>query len=65
MAGATGFDIAGATEAYATVNVGNMVTLYTVNLDIGAATVKTTFPGSIKNLAVTLPTSPSATPLSK
>ncbi|QFP77875.1 DUF4394 domain-containing protein [Deinococcus sp. AJ005] len=56
VAGATGFDIAGLTEAYATVNVGNTVTLYTVNLTSGAATVKTTFPGTIKNLAVTLPT---------
>ena len=56
VAGATGFDVAGATEAYATVNVGNTVTLYTVNLNSGAATVKTTFPSTIKNLAVTLPT---------
>jgi len=56
VAGATGFDIAGGTEAYATVNVGNTVTLYTVNLTSGAATVKTAFPGTIKNLAVTLPT---------
>ncbi|WP_415788861.1 DUF4394 domain-containing protein [Deinococcus saxicola] len=55
VAGATGFDIAGGTEAYATVNVGTTVTLYTVNLTSGAATVKTTFPGTIKNLAVTLP----------
>lgn len=65
VAGATGFDIAGGTEAYATVNVGTKVTLYTVNLTTGAATLKSTFEGTIKNLAVTLPTSLSPASVSR
>ncbi|MFB9991819.1 DUF4394 domain-containing protein [Deinococcus oregonensis] len=61
--GATGFDIVGANEAYLSTSNGTTTTLYSVNLTSGAATPTATFTGSLKTLAVALPSK--AAPLSK
>lgn len=61
--GSTGFDIVGLNEAYLSVNNGTATTLYTVDLTTGATTQTATLTGSLKTLAVALPSKP--TPLSK
>lgn len=64
--GATGFDIAGANEAYISINSGTTTTLYSINLTTGATTQTAKFTGSLKTFAVSLPARPAAAvPLSK